>query len=118
MKIKEIKNNDYGYYDPKDWRCDAKDDILVNSWVEMHENTNNLALKMSVKACIHQKAMTKTDGSIEKIFHPNSRSLLEKAYIRLRFFQDIFGNRILAAWTVKQSTELNPSHSSPSTISF
>ena len=44
--------------------CAAKVDVFLDAWVDMHDKTNGIALKMSHGGCTQEEAMVELDGII------------------------------------------------------
>ena len=78
MAILRMLGQKYGYYDAQNWRCAAKVDTLLDAWVDMHDKTNGLALKMTQGGCTQEEAMTEIDGIIENVHVPALKVMEEQ----------------------------------------
>ena len=50
--------------------CAAKVDVFLDAWVDMHDKTNGLALKMVNGGCTQEEAMGELDKIIETVHVP------------------------------------------------
>ena len=78
MAILRMLGQKYGYYDAQNWRCAAKVDTLLDAWVDMHDKTNGLALKMTQGGYTQEEAMTEIDGIIENVHVPALKVMEEQ----------------------------------------